>query len=529
MKGKEDKEYLFGKEGYVLSIENALASGQEEHTAALIGQKIVGLQFRPFSGDHISYPLAEFGDLALVIDRKQNVYRTVITDVNFVYYGFTSLKCSADSPVRNSSKYYGNEVKEIVEARQLVRQEKTEREKALEKLTEIVENASGLYTTEDAQPDGSVIFYMHDKPTLKESLIVWKMTAEAWGVSTDGGKTYNAGMTVDGDTIVRILTATGVNADWINTGHLSADRIQGGTLELGGTGNRNGVLKIFDSSGRQIGTWDSNGINATTGTFSGNLNGAKGTFSGSLQAATGTFSGNLNAAGGTFSGNLEAASGTFVTLIQKTENSLYPGRYSFLEIRDNAIVFRGEVDENGNVVSTPEVHTSIGEYRIQTKRAEIGRLEVGSYAEFAGNLKLTGLSSKAGTALTALGLDSKNFACKFSSSSKRYKEDISSLKERDVEGLYDIPVRVFKYREEYLDKEDERYGRLMPGFIAEEMEEVLPVAVNHNEDGSPEMWNAQILIPCMMKMIQEQKKRIDTLEERLGDGNGNTNETRVKK
>lgn len=517
LKGKEDKEYLFGKEGYVLSIENALASGQEEHTAALIGQKIVGLQFRPFSGDHISYPLAEFGDLALVIDRRQNVYRTVLTDVNFVYYGFTSLKCSADSPVRNSSKYYGNEVKAIVEARQLVRQEKTEREKALEKLTEIVENASGLYTTEDAQPDGSVIFYMHDKPTLKESLIVWKMTAEAWGVSTDGGKTYNAGMTVDGDTIVRILTTTGVNADWINTGHLSADRIQGGTLELGGTGNRNGVLKIFDSSGRQIGTWDSNGINATTGTFSGNLNGAKGTFSGSLQAATGTFSGNLNAAGGTFSGSLEAASGTFVTLIQKTENSLYPGRYSFLEIRDNAIVFRGEVDENGNVVSTPEVHTSIGEYRIQTKRAEIGRLEVGSYAEFAGSLKLTGLSSKAGTALTALGLDSKNFACKFSSSSKRYKEDISSLKERDVEGLYDIPVRVFKYREEYLDKEDERYGRLMPGFIAEEMEEILPIAVNHNEDGSPEMWNAQILIPCMMKMIQEQKERIDALEERLGE------------
>ena len=65
---------------------------------------------------------------------------------------------------------------------------------------------------------------MHDKPVLEESMIVWKMTAEAWGVSTDGGETYNAGMTVDGDTIVRILTATGVNADWLKTGALRVEK-----------------------------------------------------------------------------------------------------------------------------------------------------------------------------------------------------------------------------------------------------------------------------------------------------------------
>lgn len=46
------------------------------------------------------------------------------------------------------------------------------------------------------------------------------MTAEAWAVSTDGGQHWNGGMTVDGDVIARILTATGVNADWIKTGAL---------------------------------------------------------------------------------------------------------------------------------------------------------------------------------------------------------------------------------------------------------------------------------------------------------------------
>lgn len=83
LKGKDDAEYLYGGEGYMLSLENALASGQEAATAALIGQKIVGLRFRPFTGDHVAYPLAEFMDLAVIIDREQNIYRTVITDVDF--------------------------------------------------------------------------------------------------------------------------------------------------------------------------------------------------------------------------------------------------------------------------------------------------------------------------------------------------------------------------------------------------------------------------------------------------------------
>lgn len=85
---------------------------------------------------------------------------------------------------------------------------------------------SGLYSTVETQSDGSSIFYLHDMPTLNESAIVWKMTKEAWGVTTNYNKgkntVWNGGMTVDGDTIVRILTAVGVDADWINTGKIQS-------------------------------------------------------------------------------------------------------------------------------------------------------------------------------------------------------------------------------------------------------------------------------------------------------------------
>ena len=107
-KGKDKETHLYGKEGYVLTLKNDLAEGKENEALQMIGKIIVGLRFRPFSGDITAYPMAEFMDLAYVIDWKNRVYQTVLTDVTFNYAGYTSIGCSADSPIRNSSKYYDN-------------------------------------------------------------------------------------------------------------------------------------------------------------------------------------------------------------------------------------------------------------------------------------------------------------------------------------------------------------------------------------------------------------------------------------
>lgn len=102
----------------------------------------------------------------------------------------------------------------------------------ISKLNDALSNASGLYPTEETQPDGSVIYYLHDRPTLAASQTVIKVTAEAIGISTDGGQTYNVGIAVDGDTIVRILTAVGVDASWINAGRILVKDADGNTVFL---------------------------------------------------------------------------------------------------------------------------------------------------------------------------------------------------------------------------------------------------------------------------------------------------------
>lgn len=221
----KEQTVLSGSEGYVLNIENPLISGKEAEAVSMIGEIMIGGRFRQFSGDLIANPTCEFMDLAMVLDRKGNSYITFITDVNFQFFGFTTLKNSAEPALRNSAKTYSEATKTFAKARKLITEERTARELAVEQLAKDLKNSSGLFMTEEVQSDGSVIYYMHDKPTLAESMIVWKLTALAFGVSTDGGKTYPYGFTVNGETITRLLYAEGINADYITSGTIDANLI----------------------------------------------------------------------------------------------------------------------------------------------------------------------------------------------------------------------------------------------------------------------------------------------------------------
>lgn len=310
---EQEKSFLYGSEGYVLSVsENKLIHADEVMSVAeFIGSRAVGLCFRPFSCSCLSDPTMEAGDLCFITDGKQNSYKSFITRHIFQPGGYQSVQCSAETPSRNQADSYSDMTKAIVEAKKNTQNQISNYNIAVQMLTSLMTQAFGVYKTEEVQDDGSIIYYMHNKPTLEESQTIWKMTANAFAVSTDGGKNWNAGMDSSGNAVVNVLSAIGITADWIRAGEMSADRIKGGTLTLGGSGNQGGVLKVQDASGSQVGIWDKDGINVKKGTFSGSLDAATGTFRGALNAATGTFKGSLSAATGTFSGMLSAATGTF--------------------------------------------------------------------------------------------------------------------------------------------------------------------------------------------------------------------------
>lgn len=215
--------YMVGTEGYVLGISGnkLIRVGDGQTIASIISEKCVGMRFRPFESECPIDVALEAGDSLIIVDRNGKIYTSLLTTTTLKPGSGQKIACNAKSAAKNSSTQYSQATQAFVTARNMVKQEKTEREKALEEFGKRIDSATGVYTTVEPQENGSKIFYLHDKPTLAESQAIWKMTSEAWGVSTDGGQTWNGGMTVDGDTIVRILTAVGLNADWINTGAIT--------------------------------------------------------------------------------------------------------------------------------------------------------------------------------------------------------------------------------------------------------------------------------------------------------------------
>ena len=104
-----------------------------------------------------------------------------------------------------------------------------------------------------------------------------------------------------------------------------------------------------------------------------------------------------------------------------------------------------------------------------------------------------------------------------SGSSRAFKHDIKPVENSELnpEKLYGVEVVQFKYNDDYLDENDQRYGIDCIGFIAEQVNEVYPIAADC-ETGSPRNWEMRYLIPPMLALIQQQKKEIEQLKEQVG-------------
>ena len=226
-----ESDAMYGKDGYVLELENDLLSDADLGTVAgWIGDDLIGKAFRSLEGDLAYNPISEFGDMAFTYDRRENKYITPITDITSNLNSTTTIKTQAEDPIRGESKFLSNTEKTIQIVKKLVNTEKSERQQAVEKLETVLKNSSGMYESNVKLEDESTITYLHDKPLLEESKVVIKLTSNAIGVSNDGGETYPYGFVVDGTLITRILYAEGINANYVDSGALTVRNSDGNII-----------------------------------------------------------------------------------------------------------------------------------------------------------------------------------------------------------------------------------------------------------------------------------------------------------
>lgn len=182
------------------------------------------------------------------------------------------------------------------------------------------------------------------------------------------------------------------------------------------------------------------------------------TFSGSLSAASGTFSGNLSAAGGTFKGSVIFPWSSSVT------RNIYINDTS----KGAPIVIQG-VGEGG----LGALETSIMSGYIEVSQA---------YQDKSAMLSPTGVQTF---------------------SDARLKKDVKAINPEIAKRLRPVQFRFKK-------SEDIEYG-----FIAQDVQEVIPAAVSKGLDNDYLMLNYQELIAPLYALVQEQEDRINQLEARL--------------
>lgn len=237
---------------------------------------------------------------------------------------------------------------------------KTLLEEAKENATQIMNSATTGYITITKTEQGSEAILITDTLDYTAATKMWKWSMNGLGYSNDGGKTFvGPAITMEGVIV----------ADYITTGHLSADRIQGGILKstkdntefnlnTGALTMKSGSIYIGQASKElteeEKTEWEEQIKSETAAAFmvdkNGNLYARRGTFAGAILGSDCEFGGKLVAATGDFKGTVQAED--FLDREGKSmmNGEKFKGQYLDLigiNITNNAGKTVIKIDENG--------------------------------------------------------------------------------------------------------------------------------------------------------------------------------------
>lgn len=267
-----DGEYSSGS-GYLLNVDVSVYDTDTQDIVNMIAAAVRDFTFRPFELDYTSYPFADLMQAVEFPDFSMNrTHNAILTHIDFAFKGVTVFKCSAESPQQLSStsnslssqldktRVIANTALSVAESG--ISQVNLE----VSRFNNLISNSFGVFTTSVADPNGGITYYMHDKPNLADSTKIWRMTADGFAVSTNGGSTWTAGIDSQGRAVVNVLSAIGIYADWIVTGKLSSQSGQSywnlntgvfvttDATELNGFRFQDGLLNFY-YSGVRIGAF----------------------------------------------------------------------------------------------------------------------------------------------------------------------------------------------------------------------------------------------------------------------------------
>lgn len=368
-------------------------------------------------------------------------------------------------------------------------------------------------------------------------------------LGTNALANFSANRITSGTIDASVVTVSNINAGNISTGTLNADRIASASI----TGTKIAAGTITASNiaagtvtATQIAAGTITGANIAADTITG-ANIAAGTIT-AAKIAAGTITATQIDSGYVYAGTIAASQITAGTLTGFTVQTSTGSNAVIMNGANNALQFRS----NGSVVANA-VPLSVGgsTFGLLLHYGSTPNPSGGTYPQiymdsFGCNLSASGGANGIGLTVTTLfgtsvsgsftannqvfmpNLNTTTTAANMRrgtggggqvfevvSSSERFKEnivDLSTVFDLDPKQLLNLPVRAFSFKSDYLGEQDDRSGVMVPGFIAEEVDQIYPIAADYDTNG-PVNWNDRFIIPGLLALIQDLYKEIELLKE----------------
>lgn len=328
----------------------------------------------------------------------------------------------------------------------------------------------------------------------------WVATA----LGTNALANFSANKITSGTIDASVVNVSNINAGNISTGTLAADRIAAASI-----------------TGTKIAAGTITASNIATGTITADRI-ATATIT-ATQIASGTITAS-NIATGTITAT-QIASGT-ITATQIaagtiTTDKLVAGTLTGYTIQSVGAAFT--ISSTGSISGADTIGcnsltasgTVAGTTLSATGAMSANSLTISSTTQFNGaSNSFPNITQSTSAANLRWGTTTSGRIFESTASSARFKTDIVdilSVDELNPKKLLQLPVHAFRYKDDYLGEEDERSGALVPGFIAEEVDQIYPIAADY-ELGQPNNWNDKFMIPAMLSLIQDLYKEIALLK-----------------
>lgn len=389
--------------------------------------------------------------------------------------------------------------------------EKTTESFVNEELRKATDKIMGVFGNSYVIYDGDKILIV-DKLPKEEAKNVIRINSAGIGFSNTGiNGTFNSAWLIDGTFDAQQINVINLNADAITSGTIDASKIN--------------VINL-DADSITSGTIDADRIGAGTFHITG----------GSFQIANAVqdysyirlscnwnsevYTIELNASGLICSSSSGAATRILPDSIQIMEDNVVIGSFYYNDTLKRSGLAVGDI-------TVDEIEAdSIKEAGQALSKIYASKTHTHSrYYESGDNIHANYLyiASVGSASVQALYRSTNSGIVGTDSSSERYKNSIAEVTDEmlDPHRLYDLPVRQFKWNEGHFDEsENYNYDTLNIGFIAEEVAEFYPYATVLSKDKEIESWEVRRILPGMLALIQDQKKMIDNLTDRVNELEG---------